>query len=229
MFVPQLVCEFLSSQPTPASCQLHSPAQGQMNATEGVRVLFVTAVDSLVPWCTQNSYCSPALHCPCLAAAPAGMCLPANTNPCGMQSWQGAVVTGSALSSHDGNLQDPAPQRESPSPGAAKQPWPGWFPSAFCSKGLRFAFSWLLVRGRTCPALVAETHLWWSLQPLGPFPHMQTTSLFCLGLSAAAFLFSLATGSSDWQVTNNGTGKSDLVWSFCLSPMLLAFHPESCT
>lgn len=84
--------------------------------------------------------------------------------------------------------------------------------------------------GQNLPSLGSRnSHLWWSLQPLGPFPHMQTTSLFCLGLSAAAFLFSLATGSSDWQVTNNGTGKSDLVWSFCLSPMLLAFHPESCT
>lgn len=97
----------------------HSLAQGQMNAAEGVRVLFVTTCSQPCPLVHTEFLW---LHCPSLAAAPAGMYLPAKGNPAGMQSWQTALVTGSALCSCDGNLQDPAPQRDSLCPGAAEQP-----------------------------------------------------------------------------------------------------------
>lgn len=122
VFVPQLVCVILPSQPMPASCQLAQPGT---RTDEHCR----TGKSSVCYNCWQpcplvhtEFLLQPALHCPCLAPAPAGMCLPAKRNPVGMQSWQTAVGTGSALCAHDGDLWDPAPHRENLSPGAAEQP-----------------------------------------------------------------------------------------------------------
>lgn len=88
----------------------------------------------------------------------------------------------------------------------------------FCGRGSRNSCHWCLI------------------QLLSPLPCTQTASLFCLGLSAAGFLLDLAYCKCSLGVLAAGQWweggrwqkmthmSSDLVWSYCLSPVLSAFH-----
>lgn len=200
--VPQLVCVSLFAV---HSCCLWVGAAQQHAVTRVVQQPKKTdercgrgrssvCYGSLVTRCPRNCHCSLvlpcALRCPGLAAAPAGGCLSARRNWVGTQSWQIAVVTGNAFSSHHVNLCDPAPRRESLSPWAPEQPCSIRFISAFLSKWLKFQFSLLLVWGRTCPDSAAGApaiDVWYSYSVLFLSCRLQAWSFCCSFLSIPAY------------------------------------------
>lgn len=186
---------------------------------KGWEFCLLQLVHSLVPWCTQNSYGCTALAW--LLHQQGCTCLPKETQ-LGCSPGKQLLLLGVPCVHVMGTCRTRLLR------GTA------------CALGLLSSLVWLMpisfllrmtqmcindyCSGQNLPSLGSwNSHLWCLLQPLGPFPHMQTTSFFCFGfLLQLSFSKTLATGTGDRQVTHNGTG--NLIWLGPFAFLLCCLH-----